>query len=386
MTQYDEDQAAYEELVDTPAGQAVLSGSNPSTSPITALDITSARDLLGTEFKPLVQAVENFICEGLTFVVAASKVGKSWLMLLMAVCVANGEPFLGKATTKCRVLYFALEDSKRRLKTRLETIGVTSIPDNLYFVTEAQMLDTGFEQQLNDWLSADTAPALVIVDTFQKIRGLSKGNQNAYQSDYDVVGRLKKLADQHRAMLVCVHHTNKQKFSTDPYDRVSGSTGIMAAADTTIMLERQRNENTATVRLEGRDSWGKDFIIRFENGRWTLLDDDAAAYGAAREYEIQPIVQLFRQLIAENADGGRWTYSSLQAQGLELLGYQPFTDGKDCARILNGGLADDLRKRDGILCETGARVQGTRGVRLQRIKPLTSFQTKFASENGGMST
>jgi len=346
------------------------------------LETTSARDLLGTTFAPLVQAVDRFICEGLTFVTAPSKIGKSWLMLLMARCVANGEPFLDRETTRCRVLYYALEDSKRRLQSRLRTIGVSQVPDNLFFATAAPLLGAGFEEQLTGWLDAEQGPALVIVDTFQKVRGVSSGRINAYQSDYEVVGKLKKIADQHHAMIVCTHHTNKIKFASDPYDKVSGSTGIMGAADTMIMIERERGADTATVRFEGRDTWGADFIIRFNNGVWELESDDAAAFKAAHNYEAEPIVQLFRQLMAENAQGGRWTYGNLQARGLELLGYQPFIDGKDCARILNGGLADDLRKRDGILCETSIRVQGTKGVKIQPIAAITGFQTKFAAQTG----
>ena len=60
--------------------------------------------------------------------------------------------------------------------------------------------------------------------------------------------------------------------------------------------------------------------------------------------------------------------------------------GDEKTMYSNGGLADDLRKRDGILCETGVRVQGTKGVGLQPIAPIKSFQTKFADQTGGKNT
>lgn len=345
------------------------------------LQVISARDLMATTLKPLIQAVDRLICEGLTFLVAASKVGKSWMVLLMALCVANGEPFWGRKTTKCRVIYFALEDSQRRLQQRLQTMSVAGVPDNLSFVTQAQMLDTGFDTQLEQWLLEDTSlPALVIVDTFQKVRGVSKGGTNAYQQDYEVVGALKALADKYHAMIVCVHHTNKNRFATDPYDKISGSTGIMGAADTTILIDRERGTDTATVKYEGRDAWGKDFIIRFNNGVWMLENEDAEAYTTGQRYDAEPLVQLFRLLMAESPGGGRWTYSNLQAKGLELFGYQPFSDGRDCALKLSDGLADEIRKRDNILVECGVQTTGGKGIRLQEVRPVTAFQTRIATQ------
>lgn len=343
----------------------------------TGLNITSARSLMGIEFPPLVYAVDRFICEGLTFVVAASKIGKSWLMLLMAYCVANGVLFLGRKTNKCRVLYFALEDSERRIQSRLNTMGISDVPENLYIATKAKTFDAGFNFQLDTWLKLDTTPAMVIIDTFQKVRGVAKGNTNAYQSDYEVVGGLKAIADKYHAMIVCVHHTNKSKFATDPFDKVSGSNGIMGAADTTILIDRERGEDTATVRYEGRDAWGDDFIIRFDNGVWGLESDNAAEFKAQRDYDAEPIVQLFRKLITESPNGGRWTYNRLQAIGLEFLGYQPFIDGKDCAAKLSNGLADEIRKRDNVVIECGVRVENGKGIKLLQAGPVTTFQTRF---------
>lgn len=342
------------------------------------LAITSAKDLMSTVFSPLIQAVDMLVCEGLTMLVSASKIGKSWLVLLMAFRVAKSEPFLGRRTTKCRVLYYALEDSERRLQQRMRTMGLTDVPDNLFFVTKAQMLEAGFETQLEGWLAAEEGPALVIIDTLQKVRGITKGGVNAYQNDYEVVGKLKTLADKYRAMFVLVHHTNKAKFVADPFEKISGSTGIMGAADTAIIIERERGADTATVKFEGRDAHGSDFVIRFEeNCVWTLVSNDANEYKAGCDYDSDPLVQLFRKLITENPDGGRWTYTKLQALGREFLGFQPFIDGKDCAMKLNDGLADEMRRRDNILVECGVQTTGGRGIRLQQVSKIVAFPTKM---------
>ena len=74
--------------------------------------------------------VEELITTGLHLLVGPPKVGKSWLTLGMGIAVCQGDPFLGFATSKSKVLYLALEDPRKRIKKRAwklldETPGVS---------------------------------------------------------------------------------------------------------------------------------------------------------------------------------------------------------------------------------------------------------------------
>lgn len=343
----------------------------------------NASDLMGKAFPALMQPVVNLICEGLTMLVGASKIGKSWLVLQLALHVAGGAVFWGRETTKCRVLYLALEDSLRRLQTRLRTLDM-DVPENLQLLTSIDVLGEGFEEQIEEWLSREAGPKMIIVDTFQKIRGASSGKDNAYQADYKVMGVLKAIADRHRAAIVCVHHTNKLRKVEDPFEKVSGSMAIMGAADTTILITRERGADVATVSLTGRDVWGDDFVIRFENGRWAVEHENAFEYHASNEYEAQPLVQVLRKLAAENPGGGKWAYTELEAIGLDLLGYRPFTSTRECTSKV-GDLSAELLRRDGILVTCGVTVNKKtekytihgKGVQLEVRAPETSFQSKI---------
>lgn len=325
----------------------------------------SAAELMEKQFSPLIQPVEGLICEGVTLLVAASKIGKSWLALLMGVCIANGSDFLGRRTTKSRVLYLALEDSERRLKERIRALG-EPVPENLYLKTNIAKMGEGFEEYVENWLQQDTSvPSVVIVDTLQKVRGVDGAGKNLYQTEYDVVGRIKHVMDGYRASGICLHHNNKTKQVTDPYDKISGSNALMGAADTTILITRDRGQDTATVMFTGRDVWGDDFIIRFDNGRWSLVSDNAAEYTARQRYEQEPLVQLFRLLLQETPTGGRWTYAQLIELGVDKLGYEPFKSGKECGAKLRKGLASDLRARDGIYVDWALKLaKGERGLEL----------------------
>ena len=329
-----------------------------------------ATELMGKEFRPLVQPVHGLISEGLTLLVAASKIGKSWLALLMALCVAAGEDFLGRHTTRCRVLYMALEDSERRLQSRLKALDIGRIPENLYLQTGAPLMGDGFEEHLESWLSQDSTPALVIVDTLQKIRGLGSRNVDAYKADYETMGKLKAIADKHRASLVCLHHNNKMQRVADPFDKISGSSAMMGAADTAILISRDRGQDTATVVFTGRDVWGEDFTIRFDGGRWSLVSDNAREYQAKQEYESDPLVQTIRILADENPEGGRWTYAELQEAGIEKIGVEPFASGKECGSRLEKGLATELRVRDSIVVRWAVKMASGNGIRIAPAKAV----------------
>lgn len=330
-----------------------------------ATDTVTAAELMGKEFRSLVQPVRNLICEGLTLVVAASKIGKSWMVLLMGVCIAQGAPFWGRPTTKCRVLYLALEDSQRRLQYRLQTLQLDNVPDNLYLRTNVPQIGKGFEEELESWLSMDNAPAVVIVDTLQKIRGIDGAGKNAYQQDYEIMSRLKAIADRHRAAIICTHHNNKMRNVTDPFDKISGSNGIMGAADSILLINRERGQDTAKVMFTGRDIWGSDFIIRFENGRWEQVSENAEEYAARLRYENDPLVQTIRLLLKENPTGGRWSYEEIRDFGRDKLSFPPFDSGKECVKKLKDGVADDLYFRDGISVESSIRVDHKRGLEIR---------------------
>ena len=324
----------------------------------------SASALMNKHFRQLVQPVHNLISEGLTLLVSASKIGKSWMVLLMGACVADGVPFWGRPTIKSRVLYLALEDSERRLQSRLRMLDLDHIPDNLFLQTTAPRIGEGFEEFLDTWLAEDEAPAVVIVDTLQKIRGIDGSGKNVYAVDYDVIGRLKALADRHRAAIVCVHHTNKSRNVNDPFDKISGSTAVMGAADTTILVSRDREQDTATVSLTGRDVYGPDFTIRFDSGVWSLVSDNAQEYQATQRYEGSPLVQTIRRLMTENPQGGRWTYGQLRDAGTSF-GLVPFENGRDCGRQLSKGLASELLARDRLCIQWAVQLHEGRGVEIR---------------------
>lgn len=94
------------------------------------LQAFSATDLMAMNFPEPRWAVRGLICEGLNLIVGAPKFGKSWFCLNLAVAIASGGKALGQIEVeKGSVLYCALEDTPRRLQSRLNIVlGVTRCP------------------------------------------------------------------------------------------------------------------------------------------------------------------------------------------------------------------------------------------------------------------
>ena len=70
---------------------------------------------------------------------------------------------------------------------------------------------------------------LIIIDTLKRVREAG-GADYSYASYYDIVARLKALADSYKVTMLIVHHTRKQK-AEDIFDMISGTNGLMGAAD-----------------------------------------------------------------------------------------------------------------------------------------------------------
>ena len=83
------------------------------------LETMTAEQLQRAPYSPVPFLVDELIPEGLHILAGAPKIGKSWLALWLCLCVAQGQPLWNFAVTQGEVLYLSLEDSYRRIQSRL---------------------------------------------------------------------------------------------------------------------------------------------------------------------------------------------------------------------------------------------------------------------------
>lgn len=261
-----------------------------------------AETLMNSPIKKNRFIVEGLIPEGVTLISGASKIGKSWLVLDLALCVSQGIPFWRLETAKSDVLYLCLEDSFSRIQDRLFQIADTA-PDNLYFGTTCGQLGGGLEQEFKTFKIRHENIRLLIIDTLQKACGAKdKYNGGMYANDYKDMSALKNLAAKERVVIILVHHLRKQS-DNDPFNQISGTTGIMGAVDTSLILSKDsRFADTGKLIVTGRDVEEQQFMLRFENLRWVLIEKKGAT-----EMRKEVIPNFLFQLVDFMVDRAKWS-------------------------------------------------------------------------------
>lgn len=228
-------------------------------------------------------AIPGFVPEGVTILASPPKGGKSWMALGgFLLPIAMGGMSLGKVPVEFgSVLYLALEDTERRLKGRLAILlGGEAAPWSLEMATAWHRADAGGLSDLNDWLAAHPGTRLVVIDTLARFRAPRRRNDNAYESDYQAVSEIKAIADAHHVAIVIVHHTRKAE-AADPFDTVSGTQGLIGAADCVMVLERGRGQCDGILHVTGRDVEEQEIALSFDarRGLWNMI-------GGAAEYRL----------------------------------------------------------------------------------------------------
>lgn len=281
------------------------------------LEYMSADELQNKNIPDPKVIVENMLFQGLSVIASQPKIGKSWLALDLAICVANGQDFLDNKTEKGDCLYLALEDSYYRLKSRLNLILKTEkAPDNFFIATMSKGLENGLLEELSDFISLHPNTRLIIIDTLQKVRGNIKFNESAYSNDYKDVGSLKQFADKHNIAIVLIHHLRKAKDKDDVFNQISGTNGIAGAADTMIVLSRKyRTAPETTFSITGRDVSEFENTIIFDKVlyKWKVIQtqEELQRIQNLCSYENNPVVITIKKLLKENPKGISITSSEL---------------------------------------------------------------------------
>jgi hypothetical protein len=250
-----------------------LNGGTPNEPP--AYECTLA-DLETMAFAPLKWVVPGFIPEGLTVFAGRPKIGKSWLMLNVALGVARGKEALGQFVEQRDVLYCGLEDGKRRMRSRVAKIlgpVVKGWPPNFTFREKLDAIDAGGLQTLETWLDEHPKAGLIVIDVLGKVRGMKKAGEEQYQYDYRILSALQELATCRGVAVVVIHHVRKSD-AEDVLDTISGTTGIAGAADTCMVLARTPNGGNRLY-ARGRDVEEVDKTVEFDpdTAIWSVIGD-----------------------------------------------------------------------------------------------------------------
>ncbi len=256
--------------------------------------------LYDTVYESRQPIIDGLLYPGTYLFVGAPKVGKSFLMAQIAYHVSTGIPLWKYSVHTGTVLYLALEDDYRRLQERLYRMFGVEGTDTLHFATCVKQLGAGLYEQLTRFVSEHRDTRLIIIDTLQKIREAS-GDRYSYASDYEMIGQLKHFADQTGIALLLVHHTRKQQ-ADDKFDMISGTNGLLGAADGAFVLQKEkRTGNTAVLEVSGRDQPEQRLILKKDMERlvWELEKSETDLWQIPPDPILEKVAALLSEEISE---------------------------------------------------------------------------------------
>ena len=186
---------------------------------------------------------------------AKPKVGKSLWLYDLAASVAVKGKFLDRPCTKCKVLYFPLEESDSLVARRLKSAGLEPDLPEVKEAMEEERIQIEKEFSLASDLShldemlKEYKPDLVIFDSFRAMTHDMNVSENSSDISKGLYA-LQRLFISRKTTGIVVHHMNKSSEPGQGASGLSGSLSIAGATDGAILLyhyemEKEKSRDVA---------------------------------------------------------------------------------------------------------------------------------------------
>lgn len=235
----------------------------------------SGRLIMTTDWPEIIWAIPDIFPAGLTIFAGKSKLGKSWFMMQAAHSVATGGIFLDRQVEQGKVCYLALEDSERRIKSRMKIQDWSKeAQENVEFMfskrfqEEVGKIDESGSNKLAQYIERYEF-RMVVIDTFSRAMG---GDQNDVREMTAWLSPLQIVAQDLNIAIIMIDHHKKSVGEYDATTDILGSTGKAAVADTSVGLYRERGKPGAQLHIVGRDVEETKYDIFYDRvtGCWQL--------------------------------------------------------------------------------------------------------------------
>jgi hypothetical protein len=223
--------------------------------------------------------IQDFLpAKSIAIAAGDSTIGKSPLVLQLALAVAAGKPFLGMPTVAGRVLYFDLEnpllDCKEMRDSLARFLGLREIPEDFLLVTEPRDLA---------YLIAEVSPLLVVIDSVRSFRPeVTEKNANAG----GWLKEIRALSRNYGCAILLVHHLRKPDRQAGVPDlessgvvtwlqELEGPRAFVNQTDVRIGVARAHEDRAALEVKWSRRVHGDSPLLRLER----VFDDDGEPAG-----------------------------------------------------------------------------------------------------------
>lgn len=203
--------------------------------------------------------IDGFIpATGLTLLYGDPSVGKTFFAIDIACAVASGSRWRGKPTRQGSVLLIAAEDSAGAQK-RLRAYCVDNQIDHTDLdmrISERSinLMDPGFIDLVVEDLRALGNPRLVVIDTL--VTSAPGVDENTSRDMSRFLNHCKQIYEATGVVVIVIHHCGK-----DQSRGARGWSGLKAAADTVINIQKRTDHMTASV--EKQKNWTSGDVFGF---------------------------------------------------------------------------------------------------------------------------
>lgn len=282
------------------------------------LPAISMTELYNTVFECKPPLIEGLLYPGSYLFVGAPKEGKSFFMLQLGYHISAGLPLWDYPVHQGTVLYLALEDAFPRLQSRLYRMFQDEATDSSYLSTWSKKIGEGLEDQITAFVEKHPDTQLVIIDTLKRVRR-AIANKQGYNEDYDFVAAITDLARQLGICIMIVHHTRKDK-SGRKFECISGTNGLLGAADGAFLLEKDPGRTkTAVLSVTGRDQKDRDLKLAKDTTtlQWMLTDVDDDPW----EEPPDPVLEAVSKIVS--VETPQWSGTATELVTLLGLDMKP---------------------------------------------------------------
>lgn len=257
-----------------------------------------------------------------------------------------------------------MEDTYQRIQNRLVDYEDEPL-DNIKFSTSVSKLERGLIEELDHYISEHENTKLIIIDTLQKIRN-TRIDGYTYGQDYKEINIMNGFVNRTGVSILLVHHLRKMK-ADDPFEEISGTTGIAGAVDGMYVMKKNReSRNEVTLVATGRDIISFDLTLRFneEAHHWELLE--RSLENEIADQHVINVVRLIEQI--NSFEGTATELSDLLKTKLDV-------------EVLPSILSKKLKRNIQLLKDHNIEFQSLRS-RLQRTIQLNKIKENSDVSDG----
>src|SRR3990172_2419000 len=229
---------------------------------IAGIKLTKLSDLFQEPEETTAWLVDGLLPSGgFSVMVAKPKVGKSTNARTLALHIANGKSFLGRAVVTGAVIYLALEDKRAEIKRHFKDMGAAG-NEAVFIYTGGTPVDA--IKQIREAVEL-LKPALVIIEPLFRLAKVRDGND--YVQVTNALDPLLRIARELKTHVLCIHHSSKGH--RDGGDSVLGSQAIFGSVDTLLIMKRHESYRTIqTIQRYGEDM--EETILNYDKNTRTV--------------------------------------------------------------------------------------------------------------------